>query len=93
MRRKPQLGAELRREDEDEKREQQLRFTFPAKEESSRSWTRMIELLDPTTKNSLGSLSASNPHLLLCLSCANSLIFFLKHSQSFALKISVRSGL
>ena len=32
-RREPQLGAEPRREDEDEKREQQLRFTFPAEEE------------------------------------------------------------
>jgi len=76
MRRKPQLGAEPRQEDEDEKREEQFLFPFPAKEESSKSWTRITErreAIQPSTTCLFGSHQAC---LLLCLSRSISLNFF-----------------
>ena len=79
MRRKLQLGAEPRREDEDEKREEQLLFPFPAEEESSGSWTRITdryEAIQPSTILLVGSLQAPNVCLLLCLSRSISLKFF-----------------
>ena len=53
--------ANTRREDEDEKREGQLLFSFPAKEESSGSWTRITDRYmasQPPTNLLVGSLQA-----------------------------------
>jgi len=59
--------AKTRREDEDEKREEQLLFPFSAQEESSRSWTRITELLNPTTKSLFRFAQRTKPALAALL--------------------------
>ena len=59
MRREPHLSAELRREDEDEKREQELRLPFPAEEESFRKCLELGFTEASTPAPGLGSQGRS----------------------------------
>ena len=60
--------AKTRREDEDEKREEQLLFPFPAKEESFGSWTRItdrIMAIRPPTNKLVGWIIAPSTKRVL----------------------------